>query len=302
LRVCRDIYAESQPIFLKNALFECVPLRLSHVRPSTGQKVKGGIAEVVRPCDEDGSWYLDVGSWLEGVEGELKLMFDSDAHNRYIVEERGPEWAPWLRNDSDEETLAEGESYSVIDLRELREQEGHFYSDLNDDDWDVHGARNATEMITYCRFLQGMRFLGPEKCTLIRHLRIIWGEEDECGESSCESGPTAIALVALLASIWLPALTEIRLIELKRILNGEDLSDCICPFGADNDEWSDIDDSFYPQSRKLDFMGIDEKGVRQPNDWGDFYWAQESRLVQTLDMLDTACPKVSASTTYTDRY
>jgi hypothetical protein len=254
----------------------------------------------------------------EGVEEEFKMMFDEiRAAEMFNPEERDEYWVPWASypncysDDDDNEdarigskTMNDAENvindlkqeYNTI-LNEKRarleriaadsSREAQFYYDFIEDDVNV-GTYQAREMIVYNPLLKAMRAWGPNKCALIRHLRIQWGEYETNWDCDLhETGPHAMGIMGLLCKFWLPGVTQIRLRKLVRVIEGRLESHCFCEADEKSMEGRF---NYISNKRKIVRVGINSSVSTSRKD--ERYSLENSEFVQGFDMLVESCTKV----------
>jgi hypothetical protein len=305
LRVCKEIYEESQPVFLSKCLFTILPLRLSCTCPEQSE-IPGGLRDVLRMNDSVGQLFSQT-EWQNAMLHEFSSMFRPNwvvppQYHIYAedVEHLEPHWRPWSHinklNRRKKKYRFDGGSQSI-----------DYYILLNRRPWNVHGLVTACDMIRHNTLVKGLRRLGEKKCARIKHLRVLWSYDHALFDGPSfgvlgSAGQVSMLLASLLIQSCLPSLSHISLQEFPRRGNKKPFEDWnAADLIPRNDELEHSDNSHRPGAseevmalffaRNEDLETFDRTATSS----GSFSMRPGRLFVRAVDVLVDACPNVSAA-------
>jgi hypothetical protein len=161
------MYTEAHPCVLSNYLFSCTPLKPGKMYTRDGQS-RGDFLKVVRPHDEEtiGQPVFEP-EFTTKFEDVLGTLFDSS-------------WDAVIEQQRARKVEAETEE-SFADYSDGSSEASVTFTDEDSDggeSLDTRGLHTGTFLIKKNPFFQFVRRIGSQKAAKLRHVRIIWGQDE----------------------------------------------------------------------------------------------------------------------------
>jgi hypothetical protein len=292
------VYKEAHPIFLANYLFELTPIGLSYISDD-GKRVRGEIVKIIRHHDDEVGSPIEDKLWMQAAESEVGKLCSDEWLRWYAENDEG--FDPTLRSARDywndhweddwDEFWGEGSE------NDFRFPDAWFFwlGEWNEDfcEYQTRSDRAVNVIKNFLatkRMMRALHIWGPENAARIRHLRIIWGEDELISDFSAQVGPTALSIMSLVAKLWLTGLTHVCLRQVSAATEHKDaFQGCCCSFESSSPGHRFIsghDQQYWTEIEKWDSFGAD--GIRRNEDGTEY-----SRMILGLDRLEKNCPKVT---------